>query len=152
VELARYLDKEGGILPAHLSTLTGDGGLLQQLLLAHVGQAADSTLQRVLAANFGPASNLMRLLSPTDAAGLKLQLENMVRAELETQRQKITREFSMDHEDSALRRLLRQMEEKQLSLGEGLNEQVGKVVEQLTLDNEKGALSRMRKQLADVLD
>jgi len=151
-ELARYLDKEGGLLPAHLAKLTGDGGVLQQLLLAHVGHAADSTLQKVLAANFGPASNLMRLLSPTDAAGLKLQLENMVRAELETQRQKITRDFSMDHEDSALRRLLKQLEDKQLSLGAGLNNQVNKVVEQLTLDNEGSALSRMRKQLADVLE
>src|SRR5438132_8849846 len=94
-ELGRYLDKEGGVLPAHLAKLTDDGGPLQQLLLAHIGQAADSTLQKVLAVNFGPASPLMKALSPTDAAGLKLQLENMVRDELETQRQKITREFSM---------------------------------------------------------
>lgn len=151
-ELGRYLDKEGGLLPTHLGKLTGDGGLLQQLLLAHVGQAADSTLQKVLAASFGPASPLMKALSPTDAAGLKLQLENMVRAELETQRQKITREFSMDHEDSALRKLLKQLEAKQLSLGQGLNDQVNKLVEQLTLDNEGGALSRMRKQLAEVLE
>lgn len=151
-ELGRYLDKEGGALPAHLDKLTGDGGSLQQLLLAHVGQAADSTLQKALAVNFGPASPLMRALSPTDAAGLKLQLECMVRAELESQRQKITREFSMDHDDSALRKLLRQLEGKQLSLGEGLNSQVNKVVEQLTLDNETGALSRIRKQLAEVLE
>ena len=93
----------------------------------------------------------MKALSPTDAAGLKLQLETMVRTELETQRQRITREFSMDHEDSALRKLLKQLEDKQLSLGEGLNEQVNKVVEQLTLDNEGGALARMRKQLQEVL-
>lgn len=151
-ELGRYLDKEGGVLPAHLAKLTDDGGPLQQLLLAHIGQAADSTLQKVLAVNFGPTSALMRALSPTDAAGLKLQLENMVRVELETQRQKITREFSMDFEDSSLRKLLKQLEGKQLSLGQGLNEQVNKVVEQLTLDNEGGALSRIRKQLNDVLE
>lgn len=151
-ELGRYLDKDAGVLPAHLAKLTEEGGPLQQLLLAHIGQAADSTLQKVLAVNFGPASPLMKALSPTDAAGLKLQLENMVRAELETQRQKITREFSMDHEDSALRKLLKQLEDKQLSLGEGLNAQVNKVVEQLTLDNDASALSRMRKQLAEVLE
>lgn len=151
-ELGRYLDKEGGVLPAHLAKLTEEGGSLQQFLLAHIGQAADSTLQRVLAVNFGPASPLMKALSPTDAAGLKLQLENMLRAELDAQRQKITREFSMDYEDSALRKLLKQLEHKQLSLGEGLNAQVNKVVEQLTLDNEGGALARMRKQLQGVLD
>jgi hypothetical protein len=151
-ELGRYLDNEGGVLPTHLTKLTDDGGPLQQLLLAHIGQAADSTLQKVLAVNFGPASPLMKALSPTDAAGLKLQLESMVRVELENQRQKITREFSMDHEDSALRKLLKQLENKQLSLGEGLNAQVNKVVEQLTLDNEGGALARMRKQLQEVLD
>jgi hypothetical protein len=150
-ELGRYLDKDGGLLPAHLAKLTDASGPLQQLLVAHIGQAADSTLQKVLAGNFGPASPLMKALSPTDAAGLKLQLENMVRAELEAQRQKITREFSMDQEDSALRKLLKQLEEKQLSLGEGLNAQVNKVVEQLTLDNEGGALARMRKQLQEVL-
>jgi hypothetical protein len=150
-ELGRYLDKEAGLLPAHLGNLTGDGGTLQQLLLAHVGEAADSTLQKVLAANFGPISPIMKALSPTEAAGLKLQLENMVRTELEAQRQKITREFSMDHEDSALRKLLKQLENKHLSLGEGLNAQVNQLVDQLTLDNEAGALSRMRKQLAEVL-
>ena len=151
-ELGRYLDKEGGVLPSHLAKLTDEGGPLQHLLLAHIGQAADSTLQKVLAVNFGPASPLMKALSPTDAAGLKLQLETMVRAELEAQREKITREFSMDQENSALRKLLKQLEEKQLSLGQGLNAQVNKVVEQLTLDNEGGALARMRKHLQEVLD
>src|SRR5512137_1731963 len=53
-ELGRYLDKEGGVLPTHLAKLTDEGGPLQQLLLAHVGQAADSTLQKVLSVNFGP--------------------------------------------------------------------------------------------------
>jgi len=151
-ELGHYLDKEAGLLPAHLAKLTGDGGSLQQLLLAHVGQAADSTLQKVLATSFGPTSTLMKALSPTDAAGLKLQLESMVRTELETQRQKITREFSMDHDESALRKLLKQLEDKQLNLGRGLTDQVNKMVEQLTLDNDAGALSRMRKQLADILE
>ncbi len=151
-ELGRYLDKEGGVLPLHLTMLTADGGPLQQMLLAHIGQATDSTLQKVLAVNFGPASPLMKALNPTDAAGLKLQLENMVRAELDGQRLKITREFSMDFEDSALRKLLKRLEDKQLSLGEGLNAQVNKMVDQLTLDNEGGALSRMRKQLSEILE
>lgn len=151
-ELGRYLDKEAGLLPAHLARLIGEGGSLHQLLLSHVGQAADSTLQKVLTASFGPTSALMKALSPTDAAGLRLQLETMVRAELENQRQKITREFSLDHEDSALRKLLKQLEGKHLSLGEGLSAQVNKLVEQLTLDNEAGALSRIRKQLAEVLE
>jgi hypothetical protein len=94
----------------------------------------------------------MKALSPTDAAGLRFQIEQMVRNELESQRENIAREFSLDHEQSALSKMLKQLENKQLSLGENLNDHVNKLVEELTLDNEGGALSRIRKQLADVLE
>ena len=80
-------------------------GELEKLLSSHVG-ADDSLLARSLATHLGEGSPIFKLLSPTDAGGLRMQLTKTFEDALAEQRQHILREFSLDAEGSALSRLV----------------------------------------------
>lgn len=136
-ELTRYLDPKTGTLPQKLSALTSSGGELERLLKAHLG-ADDSTLARSLTASLGATSPIFKMLSPTDATGLKVQLEQGVKVALEEQRKAVVKEFSLDDEGSALSRLVKRVEDAQKQ-----------ITKEFTLDNEQSALTRMSRLLKE---
>jgi hypothetical protein len=135
--LTRYLDPTTGTLPQKLTALTAQGGDLERLLKAHLGND-DSTLARSLAASLGEKSPVFKMLSPNEANGLKAQLETALKGALEEQRKAVVKEFSLDNEGSALSRLVKRVEDAQ--------KQISK---EFTLDNEQSALTRMRKMLQE---
>ena len=104
-------------------------GELDQLLRAHVG-ADDSLLARSLASHLGEGSPIFKLLSPTDASGLRMQLTKTIEDALADQRKHILREFSLDQEGSALSRL----------------------VGEFSLDDDKSAFSRLSRMLSATSD
>jgi hypothetical protein len=145
--LTQYLDPQSGALPQRLQALTGKDGELDRALRAHVG-ADDSVLAKSLAAHLGEGSPIFKLLSPTDAGGLRAQLTKTIEEALTEQRRHILREFSLDDEGSALSRLVSEFSldddgsalsrlSKMLS---ATSEQIGK---NLTLDDEASSLSRL---------
>lgn len=138
--LLRYLDPKTGTLPQKLAALTAEGGDLERLLKAHLG-TDDSTLARSLAASLGEKSPVFKLLSPTEATGLKAQLEVALKGALEEQRKAVVKEFSLDNEGSALSRLVKRVEDAQ--------KQISK---EFTLDNEQSALTRMSRMLKETSD
>jgi len=102
---------------------------LATTLQAHVG-ADDSVLAKAMATHLGQGSPVFKLLSPDDATGLRAQLAKTIEDALSDQRKQILREFSMDHEGSALRRLL----------GE------------FSLDRDGSALARLKKEVLGTID
>ncbi|HEX8791790.1 MAG TPA: hypothetical protein VF765_12635 [Polyangiaceae bacterium] len=102
---------------------------LATTLRAHVG-ADDSLLAKAMAAHLGQGSPVFKLLSPDDATGLRAQLAKTIEDALADQRKQILREFSMDHEGSALRRLL----------GE------------FSLDRDGSALARLKKEVLGTIE
>jgi hypothetical protein len=154
--LAQFLDPTHGALPQRLQALLQRDGELDRLLMAHVG-ADDSVLARSLAAHLGEGSPLFKLLSPTDATGLRMQLARSVEDALAEQRKHILREFSLDQKDSALSRLVAEfsLNDDASALSRlskmlvATSEQIGK---NLTLDDEESALARLRRELLATID
>ena len=98
--LTQYLDPQNGALPQRIHSLVRQDGELERVLRSHVG-ADDSMLARSLAAPApwkAEGSPLFRLLSPTDGAGLRVQLETMLAEALTEQRNHILRRVLAERE------------------------------------------------------
>jgi hypothetical protein len=154
--LTQYLDPQSGVLPQRLQSLVRKDGELDSLLRAHVG-ADDSLLARSLTTHLGEGSPIFRLLSPTDANGLRAQLGKTIEDALLDQRKHILREFSLDQKDSALSRLVAEfsLDDDRSALSRlskmltATSEQIGK---NLTLDDDTSALARLKRELASTID
>jgi hypothetical protein len=154
--LTHYLDAQRGALPQRLDALVRSDGELDRLLRAHVG-GDDSVLARSLARHLGEASPLFRLLSPDDANGLRMQIVSTVEVALEDQRKQFLREFSLDHADSALSRLVQQFSldddgSAMNRLSKMISAATQEIGRNLTLDDDGSALSRLKRELEGTID
>lgn len=140
--LAAYLDPKSGALQQRLERLLCEGGELDAILESQVGSEG-SVLAQALAKHVGEQSPIFRMLSPTDANGLKSQLEAVIGKALEQQRAALSREFSLDVRDSALSRLVAEVTSRHTELRNDLKEQVATVVGEFSLDQPDSALSRL---------
>jgi len=154
--LTQYLDPQSGVLPQRLQSLMRKDGELDQLLRAHVG-ADDSLLARSLASHLGEGSPIFKLLSPTDASGLRMQLTKTLEDALLDQRKHILREFSLDQEGSALSRLVGEFSldddksafSRLSRMLSATSDQIGK---NLTLDDDASPLSRLKRELLGTIE
>jgi hypothetical protein len=154
--LAHYFDAQNGAVPQRLNALVRTDGELERMLRAHVG-ANDSLLARSLASQVGEGSALFKLLSPTDAGGLRAQLTTTIEDALADQRKAILKEFSLDQKDSALSRLVGEfsLDDEDSAMNRlsrllaATAEQIGK---NLTLDDEGSALARLKRELQATID
>jgi hypothetical protein len=154
--LTQYLDPQNGVLSQRLQALVCEDGELDRLLRVHLG-TDDSVLARSLAIHLGEGSPIFKMLSPTDANGLRAQLSKAIAESLDEQRKHILREFSLDHKDSALSRLLSEfsLDDETSSLSRlsrmlaSTSEQIGK---NLTLDDDGSALARLKRELLATID
>jgi hypothetical protein len=144
--LAQYLDPATGLLPQRLSALLARDGDLARVLQAHLGEG-ESVLARTLAVHIGAGSPIFRMLSPTDAEGLRAQLQRTLEAVLGEQKGEVLRQFSLDHRDSALSRLVTEIENRQKTLELGVRGQVEALAKELSLDQPSSALSRLVSNL-----
>jgi hypothetical protein len=143
-------------LPQRLQALVRKDGELEQLLRSHVG-ADDSLLARSLATHLGEGSPIFKLLSPSDAGGLRAQLAKTIEDALADQRKHILREFSLDQKDSALSRLVAEfsLDDDRSALSRlskmltATSEQIGR---NLTLDDDASALARLKRELVSTID
>ena len=144
--LSSYLDPKTGALQERLQGILRKDGELDRLLRAHVG-GEDSVLAKSLVRHLGEGSPIFKLLSPTEATGLKSQIEKTLEGALAAQRGEILKQFSLDAKDSALSRLVSELKTRQAELTSEIKEQVGEVVKEFSLDNADGALTRLVTQV-----
>ncbi len=140
--LKEWFDPEGGKLPERIRGLVQKDGELERVLQRAVG-GDGSALVSTLRAHVGPESALMKVLSPTESAGLLKSLQQVVDSQLAAQREHILQQFSLDRGDSALSRLVKELEKKHGDLTTELKGRIDHVVGEFSLDKEDSALRRL---------
>ena len=174
--LRQYFDPTTGALPQRIEALLRNDGELDRALRTHLAPE-NSTIARALAVHIGEGSPLFKLLSPTDATGLKAQISAMLESVLEEQQAQILKEFSLDNKESALSRLVTELATNNGELNDrpedaggwhrrgssrwtsrnpALSRLVGKVeaaqqaiADEFSSDNEQSAITRLSRMLQD---
>lgn len=140
--LRQYFDPSSGALPQRIEALLRNDGELDRALRAHLAPE-NSTIAQALAAHFGEGSAIFKLLSPTDASGVKAQVEGVVETLHREQREHIMQEFSLDNKQSALSRLVAELAASNGELKTDLKTKVDSLVDEFSLDRPESALSRL---------
>ena len=89
----------------------------------------------------------MRVLDPDSTGGLITKLTRSTEATLTEQREKILGEFSLDNGESALNRLVSELQKNHGDVGKALEERIDSVVGEFSLDKEDSALSRLMNRV-----
>ena len=140
--LRQYFDPTTGALPQRIDSLLRNDGELDRALRTHLA-SENSTIAQTLSAHFGEGSAIRKLLSPTEASGLKAQIENVLGTYLREQREQILQEFSLDHKNSALSRLVEELTSSNGELKNDIENKVRTLVNEFSLDKPDSALSRL---------
>lgn len=140
--LKEYFDPEGGRFSQRVIRLTADDGELATLLRGSL-DGEDSRLSRTLLNHLGENSPLLKWLSPDQSQGLLAALRTNVETQLQTQRERLLKEFSLDNADGALCRLVKELTSKHGDLSQDLQKKIDEVVKEFSLDEENSALSRL---------
>ena len=146
VTLREYFDPRSGRFNERVEALVRSGGELERLLRSQIG-TSDSELARTLAAHVGEQSALMKILRPTETEGILNSLSAAMKSALESQRDAILSEFSLDNGGSALARLVKELNDRHGQLALGLKESVDEVIGEFSLDKPDSALSRLVGQV-----
>lgn len=144
--LKEYFDPHEGRFTERVQRLTADDGDLARVLHAALG-GDDSKLARTLLSHFGENSPLMKQLSPDQSQGLLAALRTNVEGQLQQQRERLLKEFSLDNDQGALSRLVRELTAKHGDLSKDLQGKIDAVVKEFSLDEEGSALSRLVKNV-----
>lgn len=140
--LRNYFDPTSGAFTERLQRLLRNDGELATLVQAQV-HAARESLDELFQAHVGESSPLRALLSPGEGNAFIDALRTRVDESLQAQEKLILGEFSLDRPDSALRRLVRELQSRHGDLERSIEQKVAGVVEEFSLDKEDSALSRL---------
>ena len=143
--IREYFDPQSGFFTHRVRSLVGSGdeaGELERIIRSQV-DGDGSVLSRTLAAHLGDQSPLMRVLDPASTEGLVALLTRATEATLSEQRDRILKELSLDHEGSALGRLVAELQKNHGDVGKALEERIGSVMGEFSLDRDDSALSRL---------
>jgi ABC-type transporter Mla subunit MlaD len=140
--LREYFDPLSGKFNERVERLIKHDGDLEKLMRRQLS-GDGSELSTTLAKHIGENSPLMRMINPEEAKGLVSSLRGAVEEVLEAERQAILGEFSLDKEGSALKRLVRHIENTTGQLKGDMDEKIAIVVNEFSLDNHDSALSRL---------
>jgi hypothetical protein len=141
--LAEYFDPQTGRFHDRVQRLVQRDGELEQVLRRQIGCGDDSEMSKTLAAHFGPQSQLMKILSPSESQGLLAALTETLNKQLGLQRDTVLKQFSLDNEDGALARMIKQLTDSQGRMTDKLQIKIDDVVKEFSLDEENSALSRL---------
>ena len=142
VFLKDYFDPENGRFNERVQRLVGNDGELERVIRPLV-EGDGSQLAQTLIAHVGKESPLMQTLNPDSASGLIAQLTQSTETTLNTQSERILSEFSQDNKDSAINRLIAQLENNHGEVGKALEERISEVVSEFSLDKKDSALTRL---------
>jgi hypothetical protein len=149
--LRQYFDPSTGALPQRIDSLVRNDGELDRALRGHLSPE-NSTISQAIEAHLGGGSPLARLLSPTDANGVRAQIEGVLRDAMKFQQDRVLREFSLDNKESALSRLVAEVTSSNGTLRTDLQGEVGRLASEFSLDKPGSALSRLMEGLEKAHD
>jgi hypothetical protein len=137
--LKEYFDPESGRFDDRVRRLVGQDGELSQLIRGLI-DGENSQLARTM---FSQISPLMKHLDPHQSEGLLAVLRASFESQLTQHRDHLLKEFSLDHKDGALCRLVTELTAKHGDLSRGLQERIDVIVKEFSLNEESSALSRL---------
>jgi len=144
--LKEYFDPSSGRFQERVERLIKQDGDLEKVLQRQVGSNG-SVLAETLAEHIGKNSPLMKLLNPEEANGLVSSVRSTISSVIDEEQKRILGEFSLDNDQSALTRLVKELTLANGKLRDGLADDIGNVVEEFSLDKEDSALSRLVKRV-----
>jgi hypothetical protein len=140
--LKDYFDPKDGRFNERVGRLVAHDGELARLMKEQI-DGDSSHLARTLLTHVGRESPLMKMLDPAQSEGLLAALRMAVEGQLTKQSDQVLREFSLDNQNGALARLVRELTTKHGDLTKDLNHKIDEVVKEFSLDEENSALSRL---------
>ena len=140
--LKGYFDPTSGLFNERVRLLVQEDGELERLIRGQI-EGDGSVLVRTLDSHVGRESPLMQKLNPDSAGGLITQLTKSTEDTLDTQRERILTEFSLDNKEGALSRLIDELKENHGEVSVALQERIDAVMAEFSLDREDSALSRL---------
>lgn len=144
--LKDYFDPNSGRFNERLEQLLRKDGELERVLRSQVGEE-DSAIAKTLASHLGEHSPLMKVLSTDESTGILRAMNEAMNRILAEEREGILKEFSLDRSESALSRLVRELNDSHGKLTGNLQESIQSVVGEFSLDKEDSALSRLVKRV-----
>ena len=144
--LKEYFDPQSGRFQERVERLIKQDGDIEQALRRQVGNEG-SELAKTLAAHIGENSPLMKLLNPEESDGLVSSIRSAISAVVDEEQERILREFSLDNDQGALKRLVAELTQANGRLRTDLAEEIGNVVQEFSLDKDDSALSRLVKRV-----
>ena len=140
--LKEYFDPTSGRFVERVERLIKKDGDLERLLQSQIGPR-DSLLTHTLATHLGERSPLVTMLDPASSNGFLSSLIGEIEKTVDSQRELILREFSLDNKNGALSRLVSELTERHGRLGEALEKRIDEVTAEFSLDRKDSALSRL---------
>jgi hypothetical protein len=137
--LKEYFDPESGRFNDRVKRLVGQDGELSQVIKGFI-DGENSQLARTM---FGQIAPLMKHLDPQQSEGLLALLRGSMEAQLAQHRDQVLKEFSLDHKEGALCRLVKELAAKHGDLSKDLQVKIDAVVKEFSLNEEGSALSRL---------
>ena len=141
--LKEYFDPTDGRFTERVERLVKRDGDLERVLRQQSSEA-----QKALADTLEQVQDpLLQLLNPTDDNQLIGSLRARVEDIVGQRNDHLLREFSLDNQDGALSRLVRELTTRHGALETSLTVQIKEVVGEFSLDSEDSALSRLVRQV-----
>ena len=140
--LKNYFDPSCGAFTERLQRLLRNDGELATVVQSQV-QAARGSLEELFETHLGKESAIHALLSPNDGNAFMEALRGQITGSLQAQEQLILGEFSLDRPESALRRLVTELQDRHCDLERSIAQRVAVVVDEFSLDKEDSALCRL---------
>jgi hypothetical protein len=140
--LAHYFDPSSGRFSDRVERLVRDDGELAAVMRGQI-ELAQRSLGQTLEQFVGEDSPLLTLLTPDESNQFICAMRGSVDTVLQAEKAAILQQFSLDEPNSALTRLLREIQQKHGDLTKALGDSVAEVVAEFSLDREDSALSRL---------
>lgn len=144
--LMQYFHPDSGRFPERIKRLVDHDGELATLLRGQIG-SKDSELVKTLAAHVGQDSPLFKMLSPKESEGVLAALRATLTDQLAIQREQVLKEFDLNRQESALRRLVDHLTQTHGDLGRDLGGRFETVMKEFSLDQPESALSKMVERI-----
>lgn len=140
--LSHYFDPASGVFNTRVENLVKDDGELFRVIngqITAVQQGLATTMERFVGEN----SAFLSLLDPSESNRLLAAMRETVGSVLENEKTVILGQFSLDNPESALSRLVRELNAAHGNLTNALGTQINDVVGEFSLDKPDSALSRL---------
>lgn len=140
--LREYFNPGSGQFAARVEALTKDDGEIAQLVRRNVGTETEK-LRLLLDGYIGEEGELSRLLAPGEDNAFVGDIKKRIELSLTAQSEAIVAQFSLDLENSALSRLVRELKQNHGDISTALQLAMRELTSEFSTDSPDSALSRL---------